>query len=87
MNIVGFFPLPAGWAATALFNHKVQEQLLKFKEWPDTFSLGVCNGCQLMALLGWVAPDEDLKGKTGRRLGEEWKVVLNQGGQLWQTLV
>lgn len=21
---------------------------------PDTFSLGVCNGCQLMALLGWV---------------------------------
>lgn len=28
---------------------------------PDTFSLGVCNGCQLMALLGWVpggAPGE-----------------------------
>lgn len=21
---------------------------------PDTFSLGVCNGCQLMALLGWI---------------------------------
>ena len=21
---------------------------------PDTWSLGVCNGCQLMALLGWV---------------------------------
>ena len=21
---------------------------------PDTFSLGICNGCQLMALLGWV---------------------------------
>lgn len=20
----------------------------------DTFSLGVCNGCQLMALLGWI---------------------------------
>ena len=26
---------------------------------PDTFSLGVCNGCQLMALLGWV-PGGDL---------------------------
>lgn len=24
----------------------------------------MCNGCQLMALLGWVAPDEDLKGRT-----------------------
>jgi phosphoribosylformylglycinamidine (FGAM) synthase-like amidotransferase family enzyme len=21
---------------------------------PDTWSLGICNGCQLMALLGWV---------------------------------
>lgn len=26
----------------------------EFKARPDTFSLGVCNGCQLMALLGWV---------------------------------
>ena len=25
---------------------------------PDTFSLGVCNGCQLMALLGWVPGEE-----------------------------
>ena len=25
-----------------------------FRERPDTFSLGVCNGCQLMALLGFV---------------------------------
>ena len=25
---------------------------------PDTFSLGVCNGCQLMALLGWVPGSE-----------------------------
>ncbi|XP_078326512.1 phosphoribosylformylglycinamidine synthase-like isoform X4 [Crassostrea virginica] len=59
-----------GWAATALFNHKVQEQLLKFKERPDTFSLGVCNGCQLMALLGWVAPDEDLKENSNSGVGQ-----------------
>jgi len=25
-----------------------------FLDRPDTFSLGVCNGCQLLALLGWV---------------------------------
>jgi phosphoribosylformylglycinamidine synthase len=33
-----------------------------FYQRPDTFSLGVCNGCQLFALLGWVPwlglPDE-----------------------------
>jgi hypothetical protein len=30
--------------------------LQAFKARQDTFSLGVCNGCQLMALLGWVNP-------------------------------
>src|SRR5699024_8937348 len=43
-----------GWAATLKFNSKVEAQLERFKQRQDTFSLGVCNGCQLMALLGWV---------------------------------
>ncbi|XP_076446013.1 phosphoribosylformylglycinamidine synthase-like isoform X2 [Babylonia areolata] len=45
-----------GWAATARFNKVVGEQFQHFKSRTDTFSLGVCNGCQLMALLGWVVP-------------------------------
>jgi phosphoribosylformylglycinamidine synthase len=51
-----------GWAASIRFNSKVWEQFERFYQRPDTFSLGVCNGCQLMALLGWVPwrgiPDE-----------------------------
>lgn len=43
-----------GWAAVLKFNPGVIAQLEAFKARPDTFSLGVCNGCQLMALLGWV---------------------------------
>jgi phosphoribosylformylglycinamidine synthase len=43
-----------GWAGVIRFNKKLYEQFHKFYERPDTFSLGVCNGCQLMALLGWV---------------------------------
>jgi phosphoribosylformylglycinamidine synthase len=43
-----------GWAASIRFNKKVWDQFEKFYHRPDTFSLGVCNGCQLMALLGWV---------------------------------
>jgi phosphoribosylformylglycinamidine synthase len=43
-----------GWAASLRFNKKVWNQLEAFYHRPDTFSLGVCNGCQLMALLGWV---------------------------------
>ena len=43
-----------GWAGVIRFNKKLYEQFQRFYERPDTFSLGVCNGCQLMALLGWV---------------------------------
>ncbi|RUS89186.1 hypothetical protein EGW08_003065 [Elysia chlorotica] len=46
-----------GWAATAKFNPVVQAEFSAFRSRPDTFSFGVCNGCQLMALMGWVAPD------------------------------
>ena len=43
-----------GWAASIRFNEKIWSQFEKFYHRADTFSLGVCNGCQLMALLGWV---------------------------------
>merc|ERR1712232_1459960 len=36
------------------FNKQLYQQFDDFNKRNDTFSLGVCNGCQLMALLGWV---------------------------------
>ena len=43
-----------GWAGVIRFDPGLRDQFQSFSERPDTFSLGVCNGCQLMALLGWV---------------------------------
>ncbi|MGO9611888.1 MAG: phosphoribosylformylglycinamidine synthase [Dissulfurispiraceae bacterium] len=43
-----------GWAGVIRFNKRLHEQFVDFYERADTFSLGVCNGCQLMALLGWI---------------------------------
>ena len=43
-----------GWAASLLFHPLLRKQFQAFVEREDTFSLGVCNGCQLMGLLGWV---------------------------------
>ena len=43
-----------GWAGTIRFNEKLRAQFQKFYERQDTFSLSVCNGCQLAALIGWV---------------------------------
>ena len=43
-----------GWAAAIRFNERLQAQFQDFYNRPDTFTLGVCNGCQLFGLLGWV---------------------------------
>lgn len=40
-----------GWAASLYFN--VRDQLEQFRKREGTFSFGVCNGCQLMCLLGF----------------------------------
>jgi phosphoribosylformylglycinamidine synthase len=43
-----------GWAATILFNERLKKMFDEFYNRLDTFSLGICNGCQLFGLLGWV---------------------------------
>ncbi len=43
-----------GWAGAFLHNPRAKESLDRFYSRPDTLSLGVCNGCQLMVELGLV---------------------------------
>lgn len=53
-----------GWSASIRFNQPLLNQFQEFYKQPDTFSLGICNGCQLMALLGWV-PGPQVGGVHG----------------------
>lgn len=46
-----------GWAGAFLYNEKAAGALEKFYARKDTLSLGVCNGCQLMAELGLITPE------------------------------
>lgn len=46
-----------GWAGAFLFNEKAKNALDKFYARPDTLSLGICNGCQLMIELGLLYPE------------------------------
>ena len=50
-----------GWAGSFLYNEKAKAALDRFYARPDTLSLGICNGCQLMVELGLVTPDHDVK--------------------------
>lgn len=58
----------------SLVNHPVVlKQLVEFKNRPDTFSLGVCNGCQLMAHLGWI-PGTFVQNNSSR-FESRWSTV------------
>ena len=43
-----------GWAATIRFNKRLKAMFDDFYNRADTFTLGICNGCQLFGLLGWI---------------------------------
>ncbi len=43
-----------GWGAAIRFHDRLKQMFDDFYNRPDTFSLGVCNGCQLFAIIGWV---------------------------------
>jgi phosphoribosylformylglycinamidine synthase len=45
-----------GWAKSILFNPRVRDQFSAFFLRPDTFSLGVCNGCQMLSNLHELIP-------------------------------
>ncbi|MCC2614974.1 phosphoribosylformylglycinamidine synthase [Aestuariibacter halophilus] len=45
-----------GWAKSILFNGRAREQFARFFSNPNTLSLGVCNGCQMLSNLKDVIP-------------------------------
>jgi phosphoribosylformylglycinamidine synthase len=45
-----------GWAKSILYHARTRDEFQKFFERPDTFSLGVCNGCQMFAALKEIVP-------------------------------
>mmetsp|Transcript_33445 Transcript_33445/g.131945 ORF Transcript_33445/g.131945 Transcript_33445/m.131945 type:complete len:365 (-) Transcript_33445:738-1832(-) len=65
-----------GWAGTIRHREQLRDQFTKFFERDDTFSLGVCNGCQLLALLGVVPfAQDELSGV------EQPRFVHNESGR------
>src|SRR5262249_12622523 len=45
-----------GWAKSILFNTRARDAFQAFFERSDTFTLGVCNGCQMLSNLRGVIP-------------------------------
>ena len=57
-----------GWAGAFLYNPKAKTALDRFYARPDTLSLGICNGCQLMVELGLTgAPQAAMHHNTSHK--------------------
>lgn len=69
-----------GWAATVANNAKAKAEFDRFRQRSDTLSLGVCNGCQLLALLGWV-------GETDNGTASDVVLTHNKSGRFESRFV
>jgi len=63
-----------GWAKTILFHDHLRQQFQAFFERPDTFSLGVCNGCQMLAALKELVPG-----------AETWPIFLKNDSEQFEA--
>ena len=66
----------AGWARSVLFHDKLRDQFAEFFHRPDTFSLGVCNGCQMLAHLKDLIPGADNWPRFLRNRSEQFEARL-----------
>ncbi len=66
-----------GWARSILFNPALSDAFAAFFGRADTFALGVCNGCQMMAALGDIVPGTQAWPKFTRNRSEQFEARLS----------
>lgn len=62
-----------GWARSILFNSQLSDQFAQYFARPDTFGLGVCNGCQMMAALAKMIPGAQNWPRFTRNQSEKYE--------------
>ncbi|MCG6967406.1 MAG: phosphoribosylformylglycinamidine synthase [Chromatiaceae bacterium] len=65
-----------GWAKSILFNSRARDQFSAFFAREDTFSLGVCNGCQMLSNLKSLIPGADHWPHFVRNRSEQFEARL-----------
>jgi phosphoribosylformylglycinamidine synthase len=66
----------SGWAKTILFNNQLRDAFAAFFARPETFSLGICNGCQMMAQLRDLVPDAQHWPRFVRNVSSRYEARL-----------
>jgi phosphoribosylformylglycinamidine synthase len=62
-----------GWAKSILFHSQLRDVFAEFFARSDTFTLGVCNGCQMMAALKSIIPGTEQWPRFVRNRSEQFE--------------
>jgi phosphoribosylformylglycinamidine synthase len=66
-----------GWAKSILFQNRLRDEFADFFARPDSISLGVCNGCQMMSQLHELIPGVQNWPRFLRNKSEQFEARLN----------
>jgi phosphoribosylformylglycinamidine synthase len=66
-----------GWARSILFNARARDAFAAFFARPDSFGLGICNGCQMMAQLKDIIPGAEHFPRFVRNASEQFEARLS----------
>jgi phosphoribosylformylglycinamidine synthase len=66
-----------GWAKSILYNPRARDEFAAFFSRPDTFALGVCNGCQMMAALKGLIPGAEAWPRFVKNTSEQFEARLS----------
>jgi phosphoribosylformylglycinamidine synthase len=66
-----------GWAKSILYNDGPRERFADFFSRPDTFGLGVCNGCQMLSALRSLIPGTEEWPRFVRNRSDQFEARLS----------
>ena len=66
-----------GWAKTILFNARARDQFAAFFARTDTFTVGMCNGCQMISNLRELVPGSSHWPRFVRNLSEQYEARVS----------
>lgn len=66
-----------GWAKSILFHPRLRDEFAEFFNNPNTLTLGVCNGCQMVSNLAEIIPNAQNWAKFKRNQSEQFEARLS----------
>tara|TARA_Y100000590_G_scaffold267852_1_gene300787 strand:+ start:4439 stop:8053 length:3615 start_codon:yes stop_codon:yes gene_type:complete len=70
------FGAATGWSSSIKYKDSIKSEFKKFYKRDNTFSLGVCNGCQLMIKLNLITDNVDIVDNDSDRFESRFTTVI-----------